>query len=131
MLHAFLAVVDLSGFSHLLTAGYRYHKIRKAFSEFYHRHSHLIAIYSIGFKNSSATPMLGLVFCGDLVHKFRRIVGKPNFSDQFKHIFKGYKKKFGYNMDTRRQCRPNAMISLELHDVYSGLRLNDGPDVKL
>ena len=67
------------------------------------RHSHLIAIYNIGFKNSYATPMLGLVFCGDLVHKFRRIVGKPNFSDHFKHIFKGYKKKFGYNMDTRRQ----------------------------
>ena len=26
------------------------------------------------------------VFYGDLVYKFKRIVGKPNFSDQFKNI---------------------------------------------
>ena len=26
--------------------------------------------------------------CGDLVYKFKRIVGKPNFSDQFKKIIK-------------------------------------------
>ena len=102
---------NLSSFSHLLTAGYRYRKIRKALSKFYHRHPDLIGIYNIGFKNSSATPMLGPVFCGDLVPKFKKIVEKPNFSDQFKQIFKRYKKKFGCNMDTRRQCRPNAMIS--------------------
>ena len=34
---------------------YRYHKICKAFSNFFHRHSELIVIYNIGFKNSSAT----------------------------------------------------------------------------
>ena len=33
-------------------------------------------------KNSSA------IFYGDLVYKFKRIVGKPNFSDQFKKIVK-------------------------------------------
>ena len=30
--------------------GYRYHKNRKAFSTFYHRHSDLIFKYHIGFK---------------------------------------------------------------------------------
>ena len=39
----------------LLKQGYRYHKIRKAFSNFYHRHSELIVKYNIGLKNSSAT----------------------------------------------------------------------------
>ena len=34
----------------LLKQGYRYHKIRKAFSKFYHRHSELIVKYNIGFK---------------------------------------------------------------------------------
>ena len=34
----------------LLKQGYRYHKIRKAFSKFYHRHSELIVKYSIGLK---------------------------------------------------------------------------------
>ena len=32
----------------LLKQGYRYNKIRKAFSKFYHRHSELIVKYNIG-----------------------------------------------------------------------------------
>ena len=32
----------------LLKQGYRYHKIRKAFSKLYHRHSELIVKYNIG-----------------------------------------------------------------------------------
>ena len=44
------------------------------------------------------------VFYGDLVYKFKRISGKPNFSDQFNKIIKRYKiKKVGYNMDIIRQ----------------------------
>ena len=42
------------------------------------------------------------VFYGDLVYKFKRIVGRPNFSDQFKKIIKLYK-RVGYNMDIMRQ----------------------------
>ena len=34
----------------LLKQGYRYHKIRKAFSQFYHRHSKLIVKYNTGLK---------------------------------------------------------------------------------
>ena len=34
----------------LLRQGYRYHKIRKAFSKFYHRHIELIVKYNIGLK---------------------------------------------------------------------------------
>ena len=37
----------------LLKQGYRYHKIRKAFSKFYHRHSELIVKYNIGLKTSA------------------------------------------------------------------------------
>ena len=36
--------------SKLLKQGYRYHKIRKAFSNFYHRHSELIIKFNIGLK---------------------------------------------------------------------------------
>ena len=42
------------------------------------------------------------VFYGELVYEFNRIVGKPNFSDQFKKICKRYK-KVGYNMDVMQQ----------------------------
>ena len=34
----------------LLKQGYRYHKIQKAFSKFYHRHSELIVKYNIRLK---------------------------------------------------------------------------------
>ena len=34
----------------LLKQGYRYHKVRKAFSKFYHRHSELTVKYNIGLK---------------------------------------------------------------------------------
>ena len=32
------------------------------------------------------------IFYGDLIYKFKRILRKPNFSDQFKKIIKHYKK---------------------------------------
>ena len=41
-------------------------------------------------------------FYGDLVYKFKRIVGKPNFSDQFKKIIK-HNIKVEYNLDVIRQ----------------------------
>ena len=71
-----------------LKQGYRYHKIRKAFSKFYHRHSELIVKYNFGLKTLLQQGISEPIFYGDLVYKFKRIVGKPNFSDQFKKIVK-------------------------------------------
>ena len=75
----------------LLKKGYRYPNIRKAFSKFYHRHSELIVKYNIGLKTLLQQGISEPTFYGDLVYKFKRIVGKPNFSDQFKKIVKRYK----------------------------------------
>ena len=86
----------------LLKHGYRYHKVRKAFSKFYHRHSELIVKYNIGLKTLLQQGMSEPIFYGDLVYKFKRIVGKPNFSDQFKKIVKRYV-RVGYNLDLMRQ----------------------------
>ena len=68
----------------LLKQGYRYHEIRKAFSTFYHRHSELIVKYNIGLKTLLQQGISERIFYGHLVYKFKRIVGKPYFSDQFK-----------------------------------------------
>ena len=54
----------------LLKQGYRYHKIRKAFSKFYHRHSKLIVKYSIGLKTLLQQDISESIFYGDLVYKF-------------------------------------------------------------
>ena len=86
----------------LLKQGYRYHKIRKSFSKFYHRPSELIVKYNIGLKTLLQQSISEPIFYGDLVYKFKRIVGKPNFSDQFKKIVKGYI-RVGYNLDITRQ----------------------------
>ena len=72
----------------LLKQGYQYQKIPKAFSKFYHRHLELIVKYNIGLKTLLQQGILEPVFSGDLVYKFKRIVGKPYFSDQFKKIIK-------------------------------------------
>ena len=86
----------------LLQQGYRCHKIRKAFSKFYHRHSELIVKYNIGLKTLLQQGISEPIFYGDLFYKFKRIVGKPNFSDQFKKIVKRYI-RVGYNLDIMRQ----------------------------
>ena len=56
------------------------------------------------------------LFYGDLVYKFKRTVGKPNFNDQFKTIIKRYKKKVGYNFDIMQQ---SACLVLNPITVYS------------
>ena len=70
----------------LFKQGYRYPKIRKVFSKIYHRHSELIVQYNIGLKTLLQQGISEPIFNGDLVYKFKRIVGKPNFNDQFKKI---------------------------------------------
>ena len=86
----------------LLKQGYRYNKIRKTFPKFYHGHSELIVRYNIGLKTLLQQGISEPIFYGDLVYKFKRIVGKPNSSDQFKKIVKRYI-RFGYNLDIMRQ----------------------------
>ena len=49
--------------------------------------------------------------CGDLVSRFRNIVGKSNFSDQFRKLINRYK-RIGYSLDIMRQtaCLVNNPI---------------------
>ena len=78
--------------SKLLKQCYRYHKVRAAFTKFYHRHSEFIVKYNIGLKTLLQQSISEPYIYGDLVYKFKRIVGKPSFSDQLKKIIKRYKK---------------------------------------
>ena len=47
------------------------------------------------------------IFYGDLVYKFKRIVGKPNFSDQFKKIVKRYMSQCQNSSNFERSKRQN------------------------
>ena len=67
-------------------------------------------------KDSSATRHIRTCIYGDLhvVYKFKRVVGKRYFSDQFKKIIKRLK-RVGYNMDIMQQsaCQVVNLITVE------------------
>ena len=75
----------------------------------------LIVKYNIGLKTLLRQGISEPIFYGDLVYKFKRIVGKPNFSDQFKNIVKPYI-RIGYNLDIMRQ---SACLVLNPITFYS------------
>ena len=82
--------------------GYRYHKLRKAFSKFYRRHYELISKFNVGLKSLLHQGLSEPIFYGDLVYKFKKIRGRTDFSDQFRKIIKRYK-RIGYNLNVMRQ----------------------------
>ena len=49
-----------------------------------------------------STRYIKLEFYGDLVYRFRKIVGKSNFSEQFRKLINRYK-RIGYSLDIMRQ----------------------------
>ena len=80
----------------------RYHKIRKAFSKFYRRHFDIVSKYNVGLKPLLLEGLSEPEFYGDLVYKFRKIIGKNDFPYHFKKIIVRYK-KIGYNVDVLQQ----------------------------
>ena len=70
----------------LLQQGYRYHKLRKTFSRFYRRHYELISKYSVGLKTLLSEGLSEPEFYGDLVYKFKKLIGSNDFSFQFRKI---------------------------------------------
>ena len=86
----------------LLRQGYRYFKLRKAFSKFYRRHNALLEKYSVSLETLLQQGISEPEFYGDLVYRFRKIVDKSNFSEQFRKLINRYK-RIGYSLDIMRQ----------------------------
>ena len=113
-----------------------YHKLRKTFSKFYRRHHELVSKFSVGLKTLLHQGLSEPEFYGDFVYKFKKIVGRADFSDQFRKIIVRYK-RIGYNINIMRQsaCLVFNPITVNnfvsLFNCGSGVRLNDGPDIKL
>ena len=118
----------------LLKQGYRYHKLRKAFSKFYRRHYELISKFNVGLKSLLHQGLSEPEFYGDIVYKFKKIRGMTDFSDQFRKIIMRYK-RIGYNLNVIRQsaCLVINPITVDSYAALggSGVRLHDGPDLKL
>ena len=96
-------VEDFSARNKWLTAKLiKKNKLRKAFSKFYCRHDVLISKFNVGLKSllhqGKSEPELN----GDLVYKFKKIMGRTDFSDQFRKI-KIRHKRIGYDLNAMRQ----------------------------
>ena len=78
--------------------GYRYYKLRKAFSKFYRRHNESVSKFNIGLKSLLHQGLSEPEFYGDLVYTFKKIRGMTDFSDQFRKIIMRYK-RISYNLN--------------------------------
>ena len=70
----------------LLRQGYRCYKLRKAFSKLYRRHSALVEKYSVSLKTLLQQGISEPEFYGDLVYRFRKIVGKSKFRSNSENL---------------------------------------------
>ena len=121
----------------LLQQGYRYHKLRKTFSKFYRRHYELVSKFNVGLKTLLHQGLSEPEFYGDLVYKFKKIVGRVDFCYQFRKIIVRYK-RIGYNINIMRQSACTVFNPITVNNFASlfnctpvGRALdNDGPDIK-
>ena len=86
----------------LLQQGFRYHKLRKTFSKFYRRDYESVSKFNVGLKTLLHQGLSEPEFYGDLIYKFKTVVGRADFCDQFKEILVRYK-RIGYNINIMRQ----------------------------
>ena len=86
----------------LLQQGYRYHKLRKTFSRFYRRHYELICKFNVGLKTLLREVLSEPEFYADLVYKFKKLIGRNDFSFQFIKFIMRYR-RIGYNFNVMRQ----------------------------
>ena len=94
----------------------------------------------LGLKTLLSEGLSEPEFYGDLVYKFKKLIGSNDFSFQFRKIITRYR-RIGYNLNVMRQSAclvfnpitvdNYAAFFTELHAGGSGVRLYDGPDLKL
>ena len=116
-------VVDFNARNKSLTAkllqqGYRYHKLRKTFSKFYRRHYEFVSKFSVGLKTLLHQGLSEPEFHVDLVYKFKKNVGRADFSDQFRKIIVRYK-RIGYNINIMRQSACLVFNPIKVYNFAS------------
>ena len=101
----------------LLRQGYCYFKLHKVFSKFYRRHSALVEKYCVSLKTLLHQCISEPEFYGDLVYRFRKIVEKSNFSEQFRNLFNRYK-RISYSLD---YYTADLVVNPTIVDDYASL----------
>ena len=86
----------------LFKQGYGYYRLRKVFSKFYRRHYELISKFNIGLKSLLHQCLKEPEFYGNFVYKFKKIMCRTDFSDQFRKIIICHK-RIGYDLNVMQQ----------------------------
>ena len=102
----------------LLQQGYRYHKLRKTFSKFYRQHYELVSKFNVRLKTLLHEGLSEPEFYGDLVYKFKKIVGRADFSDRFRKIIVRYK-RIGYNINIMWQSASLVFNTITVNNFDS------------
>ena len=79
----------------------------------------LLEKYSVSLKTLLQQGISEPEFYGDLVYRFRKIVGKSNFSEQFRKLINRYK-RIGYSLDIMRQTAC-LVVNQIIVDGYASL----------
>ena len=106
----------------LLQQGNQYHKLRKTFSKFYRRHYELIFKFNVGLKTLLREGPSEPEVYGDLVYKFRKLIGRNVFfffSFQFRKIITRYR-RIGYSLNVMLQsaCLVFNPIMVDNYDAF-------------
>ena len=102
------------------------------------RHYELVSKFNVGLKTLLHQGLSEPEFYGDLVYKFKKIVGRADFSDQFRKIIVRYK-RIGYNINIMRQSACLVFNPITVNNFASLFNCtpvgrasdDDGPDIKL
>ena len=62
----------------------------------------MISEFSVGLKTLLREGLSEPEFCGELVYKFKKLIGRNEFSFQFRKIITRYR-SIGYNLNVMRQ----------------------------
>ena len=81
--------------------------------------SALVEKYCVSLKTLLQQGLSEPEFYGDLVYRFRKIVGKSNFSEQFRKLINHYK-RIGYSLDIMWQTAC-LVVNLIIIDSYASL----------
>lgn len=97
----------------LLRQGYRFHRLRKTFSKFFHRSRPLLAKYDINLKTYLNLGVSQPKFYGDVLYKIKKILNSIHFYNIFQNIFNKFIKK-GYRKDillgtARKVLKPSVL----------------------
>ena len=90
-------------FNNLLQQGYRYHKLPKTFSKFYRRHYELISRFNVGLKTLLREGLSEPEFYGNLVYKFKKLIGMNDFSFSIQKTHYALR-TLGYNVRRQSAC---------------------------